>query len=521
MQPNFLATFALASYPLVVLVFFVMYRPTVATALSLLVGDMFLPPGYSLPLATPTWLSKTAIPPLATLLVAWLFHRRARFRNTRALRGVELPFLLSVGAIYLTVATNHEPLHYGPVTLPGEKFSDFTSDVLRSTLVPWASFYLGRIMFRSSRDVVLLARMLVVAALVYTLPILVELRLSPQLNRWIFGYAPFLNFNQTIRWGGYRPVVFMGHGLTLSLFMLISTVMAAAMARARLTLANLPVRPLYWYLAIVLVLCKSTGSIVYALVLLPLVAFASPKRFLSLATLLALTVLLYPLLRFGDIIPTQRIAAFFTSLSPERGQSLAYRFDMEQSMMTLTQKRPWFGWGGYGRNFVYDPETGQRLTVVDGMVIAELSSRGLAGFLTGFGPYLLSILRASRRVRLIRNREVRILMAALTLCGGVIMFDLIVNATLPPMFIMMLGALNGLAPGILAEEREGERQRERDDRGERTQNWAEEGSLDNGFQARSFAGDPRPSHGADRSPAETAMGPTSWPPRPSSTHAPT
>ena len=52
----------------------------------------------------------------------------------------------------------------------------------------------------------------------------------------------------------------------------------------------------------------------------------------------------------------------------------------------------------------------------------------------------------------------RHLISALALSCGVISFDLILNATLPSIFIMMFGALNGIVPGILAEEAQHEAQ---------------------------------------------------------------
>jgi len=122
-------------------------------------------------------------------------------------------------------------------------------------------------------------------------------------------------------------------------------------------------------------------------------------------------------------------------------------------MLDLTRTRPWFGMGGYGRNFVYDRVTGQSLTVVDGAVIACLSSHGIVGFFGVFGPLLASVLRAARRTRRIRDRSSRILAGALSLAAAVILFDLVINSTLPPLFIMLVGAVAGVVPGIIAEER--------------------------------------------------------------------
>ena len=57
-------------------------------------------------------------------------------------------------------------------------------------------------------------RVLVVAACAYALLALFEVRMSPQLSNWVYGFFPH-SFAQHIRSGGFRPVVFLPHGLWL------------------------------------------------------------------------------------------------------------------------------------------------------------------------------------------------------------------------------------------------------------------------------------------------------------------
>jgi O-antigen ligase len=452
MQANFFATFSLAAYPLFILTLFVLYRPPIATALSLLVAEMFLPPFYSLPLSTPTWLNKATIPPLATLLIV-PFFARSYLRRSRPFRGIEWFFVAMVVGTFMTMWTNRDSLQYGPTVIPGEKFGDFTSSVMRSLVDPWIAFYLGRVMFKTSRDLNALCRMLVLAAVVYTIPALYEIRMSPQLQASLYGYAPDV-FAQSIRWGGYRPSVFFGHGLGLAMFMLICFVVSVALTRAKMRVSVISTKTLCIYLGLVLVLCKSTGAIIYAAVALPILVFSSSRTILRIASILAIFFVVYPLLRFADVIPTKQIGDYFVSISPERAQSLSYRFEMEQGMLDLTRQRPWFGWGGYARNFVYDPVTGGNLTVPDGMVILTLSVRGLVGFFVFFAPYVVSVLRAVRLVKKVRDRSDRLLLCGFTLVCSIILFDLIINSSFPPIYVLLLGALYGLPSGIIAEEDE-------------------------------------------------------------------
>jgi len=76
------------------------------------------------------------------------------------------------------------------------------------------------------------------------------------------------------------------------------------------------------------VFCKSMNSLIYGALLLPMVAVAAPKRAPAVAFVLALVVLIYPVLRFLDWLPMEQLGGAFTSLSPERADSLLYRVRM-------------------------------------------------------------------------------------------------------------------------------------------------------------------------------------------------
>jgi hypothetical protein len=450
-MPNSFATFSLAAFPLLVTGLFLFYRPSVAAAMSLLISEMFLPPLYSLPLSSPTWLDKRTIPAISTFLVA-SFVARTSMRRSRPFRGVELIYVVLFVASFMTMWTNRDPLQYGPTLVQGEVFNDFTSDVMRTVAASWMTFHVGRALFKTSRDLVSLCRLLALAAVIYSFPCLFEIRFSPVLLAKVYGYFANPMFQMSIRWGGYRPNAFFDNGLQLTMFMLVCLIAALGLTRARKRLGVLPKTGLCVYLFVVLVLCKSTGAIVYAIIIVPLMTMASPRAALKVCVVVTSFFVLYPLLRFANVIPTKEIGDYITSLSAERGQSLSFRFDMEQGMLDLTRLRPLFGWGGYGRNMVWDLRSGRATTIVDGMVIATLSSRGLVGFFAYFGPFVISVLRACRLNKRIKDRSSRMMLTALTLACSVILFDLIINATTPPIFILLFGALYGLPSGIIAEQ---------------------------------------------------------------------
>lgn len=447
---NLLAPIAVGAFPLFALVLFLLYRPPTAVAVSLLVSEMVLPSNYFLPIH-PNWVGKWALPPFVTLLLAVVFAR-SYVRGSKPFRGIEVSFLVWLIGSFFTYWTNRDPLHYGPATISGEVFADFANDVLLMLCDPFAMFFLGRIAFRTSRDLTNLHRIAIVSALIYTLPVLFEIRMSPQVSNILYGFIPSA-WGMVYRWGGYRPLGLFPTGLHLTSFMLALTIMAVAASRCGIRVRYVPKRAAWIYLAVVLVLCKSTGAILYAAALIPLVLFASPRRLGQVARILMVVFLAYPILRYFDLIPVDAIVNLFSSnVSSERAGSLGYRFEMEKGMMDLTSLRPWWGWGGYGRAFVHDLVTGRSISIPDGAVVINISTHGWVGLYSYYLPYAYTIFRLPRLIKKIQSRNDRLLLSAMALNCAVILFDLIFNSAFFPIFMVFIGALYGLPTSIAAEE---------------------------------------------------------------------
>ena len=126
---------------------------------------------------------------------------------------------------------------------------------------------------------------LVIGGLAYTIPVLFEVRFSPQLHTWIYGFFPH-SFAQHIREDGFRPVVFLSHGLLVGIYLCIAALAAATLYRE----ARRTGRPaVYWLLAtiwllIVLSLSKNFGAVIIAVVLVAAVFLLGrrPQLVLSL-----------------------------------------------------------------------------------------------------------------------------------------------------------------------------------------------------------------------------------------------
>jgi hypothetical protein len=421
------AEFVLAvSIPLMIGVFFLM-RPARACLLVALGGDLFLPEGptYHIP-----WLPALGKHNLiyVCVLIGCLLQCPGRVTKLPKERWfLGLCFAALVGGIIMGL-TNSDVLIFGraaQVTIPAMTVKDGIGVAIVELFPSCVAFYLGYQLFRGQKDVENALADLGLAGLVYSLFAIVEMRMSPQFHQWIYGYAMGA-FDQTIRWGGYRPMVFMPHGLALARFFLATTLALFVLAKTRSRLLGMPVRLLAWYHAVVLVLCKSTGAIVLFLVGILLIQFAKPKRQLLLASILAISTITYPLLRVSGLFPLSEILDAAGTLQEERRGSLDFRFKNEDVLLNHAQQRILFGWGTYGRNRVFDAG-GNDISVTDGYWIIILGIAGIVGFVVSFGVLLWPVVLARPLLRKHGDERDREQLAGLTLIVVLLTIDLIPN----------------------------------------------------------------------------------------------
>jgi hypothetical protein len=343
----------------------------------------------------------------------------------------------------ITSLLNQDPIVIGdgPATtvIPGVGLYDAVSAcILQSiTILP---MLIGRKFLRSVASNEEILRTLIVAGLFYTVPMLIEVRLSPQFHVWVYGYFPSA-FSQVIREGGFRPVVFLGHGLLVAFFLMTSLVAAAAFWRTKDRVFKFAGGPLTAYLGFVLVLCKTLGALIYALLLVPAVRFGSPRNQVLLAVVLATFVLGYPTLRLMDFSPDELLIDAATSISADRAGSLGFRLKNERELIDKASQRLWFGWGRYGRNRIYNEYGDQSIT--DGHWIITLGQFGVVGFVAEFGLLTLPIFAAAGAFRLARSRQESTFLTALTLIVAIGALDQIPNASISPWAWLLSGALLG------------------------------------------------------------------------------
>jgi hypothetical protein len=179
--------------------------------------------------------------------------------------------------------------------------------------------------------------------------------------------------------------------------------------------------------------------------LAPVVLFVPPRWQIRIAVFFAFVAVAYPMLRNLQLVPLDAILAQAQAISPERAQSLAYRFDNEEQLLARAAEKPLFGWGGWGRSLIRDPETGQILSIPDGRWIIIFGTFGWLGYVCEFGllalPLVLVWVYARKRTQAALSPWV----APLCLILGITMIDMLLNATLTPVTWLTAGALLGYA----------------------------------------------------------------------------
>lgn len=440
-----LALIALLVWPLVVAILFNRLPRAEAAVWSILGGYLVLPPvvGFDLP-GLPD-LGKNALPAMAAAFFAHLTGPKPGESPAPRLPVVLVVLLaLLILSPIPTAITNPDVLIEGISVRPGIGLTQGIGEAIATGfhLLP---FLLGFYLLSDSRGPQVLGRALIVGILAYSVLMLIEIRLSPQMNVWIYGFFQHA-FDQTMRYGSFRPIVFLPHPLWVAFLTLTALLSAIAFLRADRTPRA---KGITAYLALLLVLCKSLGVLLHLFIAAPLLWLARPRVIVLISLLLGVASCLYPALRASPFMPIDQIGEFISGAEADRGQSFEFRLNNEVILLERALERPWFGWGAWGRPLLVDPESGRYLTITDGEWIRVLGQYGILGYVAEFGLLLVPLIllwRAwPRGPQAAPPGADQMLLAAMALMLALNMVDLLPNATITPITWMMAGIVAGSA----------------------------------------------------------------------------
>jgi hypothetical protein len=417
-------------------------RIEAAAIWSLFAGYLLLPSGLSvdLPLLPP--IDKSNVTVLSTLL----FCLAKGGAEKRGSVGILVPILAAAYVLAPIGASfgNSYELRIGTLSLPGYYFMDGVKGAINN-FIQLSAFYIGSRFLSSTTGRLEILKVVVASMLIYSLPMLVEARLSPQFHRWVYGYAT-TSFATAVRWGGYRPSVFLPQGLQLALFIAMALIAAFVLARARIRIFRLPPWAPATYLMPILLLSKTLGAVVYAIAFAPLAIFARPSACVKIAAALLLFVCAYPALRTQSLVPVETVLGAAQNVSKDRADSFLVRLSNEKVLMDKANQKPFFGWGGWGRNRVYDAWDSKDITLTDGGWIIYFGAFGWLGYIGLFGMFAVSVLRVGAFVKRADEQDAKVA-AALALMFEVNIVDMLPNANLTPLTFVIAGSIaRKLAP---------------------------------------------------------------------------
>jgi hypothetical protein len=319
-------------------------------------------------------------------------------------------------------------------------------------IITWGvPYFLGRIYFNDLAGLRQLAIGIFAGGMVYIPLCLLEMRISPTLHLRVYGYHARLDFAQTMRYGGYRPTVFLEHGLWVGMWMMAATLLGIVLWRTRVIkkLWNYPMNWLVPVLFVTMILVKSTGAYLYLAIGIG-IWFTSRWLRTALPMLLlcvGISIFLY-LGATGELYKIPQVNAFLVASETsnnDRSQSVAFRIGNEKLLSAKARLKMTFGWGDSGGNRIYD-EMGQDISVTDSLWIIAFGQQGVVG-LTSF---TVAMVLPSLGFVFLRyppstwsNRKVAPAVG-LALILVLYMLDSVLNAMTCPVFMLANGGLAGL-----------------------------------------------------------------------------
>ncbi|MBX7258081.1 MAG: O-antigen ligase domain-containing protein, partial [Candidatus Hydrogenedentes bacterium] len=432
-QANMLVPLMLFGWPLVLLALFLVLPSRRATIAAFLFAWLFLPVAEYNIVGLPDWnkMSATSI----GIFVATILFDPTRIVQLRP-RWIDAAMLLLCICPFFSSITNNLGVYDG------------LSSVFRQ-IVRWGLPYIvGRMYFSDVEGMRELMIGVFIGGLIYAPLCWFEIRFSPQLHRIFYGYHQH-GFGQTIRYGGYRPMVFMEHGLMVGMWMVSAALSGLALWRSG-TLRHLfgfPTWPMVAVLLLTALLCKSTGAIGVLFIGLGALAVIYYLRVNVAIPAIAFVSVAYILLRASGLWSGEQLVDYANLIvGEERAGSLETRIRNENLLGARAREQWLFGWGGWNRSRITDA-AGRDISITDSQWIITFGVTGVVGLLGLFGSILFPALVLSWRAHPFTWAHAAVIPYALAaLLLALWMVDNTVNAMFNPIYLLMAGGLAGMTP---------------------------------------------------------------------------
>ncbi len=413
---------------------FAFLRPSLATAYSYALGWCFLPnASFEIP-GLPDY-TKSFATMIGVLLGLSLFSPSSflRFRPS----FLDLPVAVFCTVPFVSSMTN------------GLGEYDGLSAILHNIIVYGFPYLIGRCTFSGHEEIRDLIQAVLVCGLLYVPLCLWEVRMSPQLHTKLYGFHQHI-FSQTRRMGGWRPVVFMQHGLQVALWMCGSLLLYYARWQSRdgKSILKIPVTWAFFAMLVTFLLLKSAGAYFLAILGFAILFWVHRLRKPWPLMLIPALVVFYIVGRSTEYYTGRGIARIARDyLGEAREGSITTRLDNEDRLIAKAKQQWLFGWGGWGRNRIAN-EVGKDITITDGLWIIIFGINGVVGLASCYtmllaGPCAVALL-SSNHWRSLSPIDGAHLAGLSTICS-LSAVDSLPNAVVLPIFTVSLGGLVAIA----------------------------------------------------------------------------
>jgi hypothetical protein len=321
---------------------------------------------------------------------------------------------------------------------------DGGSDVMWH-VITWAlPYFIGRLYFSDARGLRELAMGIFIGGLIYVPLCLFEVRMSPQLHHLVYGSFPRL---VQVRFGGWRPSVFMDGGLQVGMWMAAASLVAIWQRKTGALKRMWGISATWLVLALVVttVRCGATGAL--ALLTFGIAVMWLTAKMKSRYAVVCFLVIVpaYVALRSTSLWGGEPAVSLANMISVDRAESLKFRFKNEDMLAARALRQPWFGWGSWGRNRVHD-EWGKDVSITDGLWIIEFGQHGFAGLLSWMAAMImpLALLTWRYSARQLTSAEFAPILS-LAVLTTLYAIDCLVNAMINPVFMLAGGAVVSFA----------------------------------------------------------------------------
>jgi type IV secretory pathway VirB3-like protein len=315
-------------------------------------------------------------------------------------------------------------------------------------IMSWGIPYVvGRLYVNSYESLCDLAVNIIIGGLIYVPLVLYEVRMSPELHSYVYGFHQS-EWLEHIRYGSWRPKVFMQHGLMVALWMALTTTIAFWLWRARRLKKIFGIPPLFIVaiLATTTILCRSGNGT--AVLFIGCGLYYVRKITKSIVPLIIFLLLIpgYIGIRSTGVWEGESLKKLALILfDEERAGSLGARMYQEDVFSKKAWERPIFGWGGWKRGFPVDEYGKQMTRGVDALWVIAFSENGYVGVISLtmamlIGPFLM-LRRYKTKMFKRKEEEAIIFTIPMSLVVTLFMLDSLFNGMLNPIYIIISGGM--------------------------------------------------------------------------------